>query len=74
MRVEIRKALPLNVRNGVRLYAHVASRSRNLEHVVVFIRKAGMRRWLCDCEDFLFRGFSRRRHCEHIRAVRENIA
>lgn len=61
-------------RFGIRLYALVPSRTRKaLLHRVVFIRKTGMRRWLCDCEDCLFRGFSRRRHCDHIKAVRETI-
>jgi hypothetical protein len=56
---------------GIRLYAHVNSASRaGVIHNVVFIRKGGMRRWLCDCEDFLFRAFTSRKHCRHIKKAR----
>ena len=68
--LSIRKAS--NVGGSVRIYAKVQSRTRPvLQHVVVFIRRAGMRRWLCQCEDFILRQAGHRKHCDHIKAVRE---
>lgn len=42
------------------------------EYVVQFVRRAGMRRELCSCPDFTFRGSLKRsyRSCKHIRAAR----
>lgn len=58
-------------RTGVRLYAYAASRTRlGITHTITFIRKPGIRRWLCTCEDFIFTQFALGRHCDHIRAVR----
>lgn len=71
MKVTIKKPV-LATRFGVRLYAKVKSRTVPvLEHTVVFIRKTGMRRWLCSCAAQLFIETGRRRNCQHIRAVRE---
>jgi hypothetical protein len=62
-------------RHGVRLYAKVESRSTpEKEHNVIYIRKAGMERWLCDCEAQLFIETGRRRNCDHIKAVRQASA
>jgi predicted nucleic acid-binding Zn finger protein len=42
------------------------------EYIVQFVRRAGMRRELCSCPDFTFRGSLKRSHrsCKHIRAAR----
>ncbi len=54
---------------GVRTF-YVASESRPGAHYVVqFIRRAGQRRWFCDCADFKFRRLARKRHCKHARTL-----
>lgn len=61
-------------RYGVRVYAFVKSASRpQAHHVVVYVRKTGMRRWLCDCPAQLFIETGRRRNCKHIHAVRRKV-
>jgi len=46
---------------------YVASESQpGTEYVVQFIRRAGQRRWFCDCADFKFRRLARKRHCKHL--------
>lgn len=61
-------------RYGVKLYAKVESGSiSRIFHTVVFIRKLGMRRWLCDCPAQLFIETGRRRNCKHIRSVRRKV-
>jgi hypothetical protein len=73
-------------RNGVRLYAKVESQDfsraiakalnlfgRPSKHWVVLIVRNGMRRWLCDCTSFLMTYAGKRRHCDHIRAVRAQV-
>jgi hypothetical protein len=73
-------------RNGVKLYAKVESREfqnaigkalnifgRPSKHWVVLIARRGMRRWLCDCTSFLMTYAGKRRHCDHIIAVRAEI-
>ena len=51
---------------GVRTF-YVASQSRvGAQYEVQFIRRAGQRRWFCDCGDFKFRKLARKRHCKHI--------
>ena len=51
---------------GVRTF-YVASQSNaGAQYVVQFIRRAGQRRWFCDCGDFKFRKPARKRHCKHI--------
>jgi predicted nucleic acid-binding Zn finger protein len=42
------------------------------EYIVQFVRRAGMRRELCNCPDFTFRGSTKKTHrsCKHIRAAR----
>jgi hypothetical protein len=66
---------PKMVRYGVRLYAYVQSRtmSYGTEHLVVYIRKTGMKRWLCSCASQLFIETGRRRNCAHIREVRKKV-
>jgi uncharacterized protein with ACT and thioredoxin-like domain len=70
--LSIRKAS--NVGGAVRIYAKVMSRTRAaITHNVVYLRKAGMKRWLCSCEDFLFRQAGHRKHCDHIKDVRRKL-
>ena len=58
-------------RNGrVKIYGEVASASGPFNHTVVRLRTKGMKRWLCDCESFLFRKAAKRRHCQHLRAAK----
>jgi hypothetical protein len=77
MRNRIKIVIADKSRYGVRLYAVVPSRSATgghaHDHTVVYIRKAGMRRWLCDCKSQLFIQTGKRRNCEHIRQVREIV-
>jgi len=62
--VTIRRAS--NHTPGVRSF-YVASQSHvGAQYVVQFIRRAGQRRWFCDCGDFKFRKLARKRHCKHI--------
>ncbi len=42
-------------------------------HWVYFLRKAGIKRWVCDCKDFLIRRIALGRHCKHIRYAKERI-
>jgi hypothetical protein len=72
MRIKIKK--PEYSRFGVKLYAEVFSGSQLIAHTVVYIRKAGMRRWLCDCRAQLFIETGRHRNCKHIRGVRRKVA
>ena len=41
------------------------------KYVVQHLRRSGMNRWQCSCPHFFFRCVSRRRHCKHIRVVRD---
>jgi hypothetical protein len=74
MQVEIRKPAKDQQRYGVRIYGYVfANAVTDLFHRVVFVRKTGMRRWLCDCPAQLFIETGRRRNCKHTRAVRRKV-
>jgi len=74
MRIKITEPSKQNQRYGVRLYAYIMSAiDSEIYHRVVFIRKTGMRRWLCDCPAQLFIETGRRRNCKHIRAVRRKV-
>jgi len=56
----------------IKLYANVSSRSRTgLIHVVTYIRRPGMGRWTCTCEDQNINNVVKGRHCFHIKRVRE---
>jgi len=58
-----------NPARGVRVF-YVASESRpGAEHVVQHIRRNGMQRWNCDCQDFQFRRLAKKRHCKHAREL-----
>jgi hypothetical protein len=58
-----------NRTSGVRTF-YVASESQpGVEYVAQFIRRAGQRRWFCDCADFTFRRLARRRHCKHLHVL-----
>ena len=62
-------------KSPVKLYANVPSRSRTgLNHVVTYIRKPGMERWTCTCEDQIFNKTVKSRHCDHIKLVRSQEA
>ena len=75
MKMRIHKVDRESQRYGVRVHALVESRSNLVKpHRVVFIRKPGMHRWLCDCEAQIFIETARRRNCEHIRVVRRRLA
>lgn len=65
---------PKKIENGVRLYAAVPSESRPWNHIVVYIRTNTMKRWVCDCEDFILRRIGQHRHCRHIRKVRRELS
>jgi predicted nucleic acid-binding Zn finger protein len=56
-----------NHTSGVRTF-YIEGDSGN-RYVVQFIRRAGMRRWFCDCPDFKFRRLARKRHCKHLRCL-----
>jgi hypothetical protein len=57
--------------SGIRTF-YVASDSRpGTEYSVQHIRKPGMNRWQCSCPQFFYRCVARRRHCKHIRFVRQ---
>ena len=57
--------------NPVRKYALVIDVVDS--HWVYFLRKAGIKRWVCDCKDFLIRRIALGRHCKHIRYAKERI-
>ena len=69
--IPIAKPIAIGIRGanratGVRTF-YVASQSNpGAQYVVQFIRRAGQRRWFCDCGDFKFRKLARKRHCKHI--------
>lgn len=70
-KLEIRR--PKSKRSAIKVYAKVQRTEHSEEHLVVYIRTAGMKRWICDCEDFMLKKMSRRRSCVHIRPVREEV-
>lgn len=54
---------------GVRTF-YVASESTPGAHYIAqHVRRAGQRRWFCDCADFKFRRLARKRHCKHLREL-----
>lgn len=58
-------------RKPVKVYALVQSRSRDwVLHKVIYVRNARMRRWICTCENFLFRKLGLNRNCDHIKHIR----
>ncbi len=59
-------------RFGVKVSGLVKSRTvPGLFHRILYLRTQRTRLWLCSCHDFLFRQFSKRRNCDHIREARE---
>jgi len=68
MRIRIRKSQ--NCHGRVKIYANVIRRDGAPHHTVVRLRTKGMKRWLCDCENFLFNKAGKRRHCRHLRAAK----
>lgn len=58
----------------VKLYAHVPSRStRGLRHMVAYIRQPGMKRWTCTCTNQNIVQIPKRRHCYHIKKVKQGV-
>lgn len=58
-----------NHTSGVRTF-YIASQSQpGVQYVAQHIRRAGQRRWFCDCADFKFRRLARKRHCKHLHAL-----
>ncbi len=70
-KIEIRK--PKSKHGAIKVYARVQRHSHSDEHLVIKLRVPGMKRWICDCEDFMFRKMAKRKHCDHIKAVREEL-
>ena len=68
MRIRIRKSQ--NCHGRVKIYANVIRRDGAPHHTVVRLRTKGMKRWLCDCENFLFNKAGKRRHCDHLKAAK----
>ena len=68
-KVEIKK--PKSCHGPIKVYAWVQRTLESDEHLVIFLRTKGMKRWICDCEDFMFRKIARRKTCDHIKAVQE---
>ena len=64
MEIRIRKSR--NRHGRVKIYANVQRTPEREHHTVVRLRTKGMKRWLCDCESFLFNKAGKRRHCEHL--------
>jgi hypothetical protein len=70
-------SLNLAERVDVRRSATVIARGRiwyvrfsgHEEHSVRFIRRLGVRRWMCDCKHFFHRLFEQKKHCNHIKEV-----
>lgn len=56
----------LNHTPGVRTFYVTSESKPDTNYVAQFIRRAGMRRWFCDCPDFKFRRLARKRHCKHL--------
>lgn len=49
---------------------YVASESRQgINYAVQHVRRAGQRRFFCECPDFHFRRVAAKRHCKHARMI-----
>jgi hypothetical protein len=58
----------------VKIHATVFRGTQGSEqHRVIFLRTKSMKRWMCDCEDFIYRQFVDRKHCVHIKLVKAEI-
>ena len=68
MKVTVSKSR--NKRGRVKIYARVQRHPLGSDHACVRIRTKGMKRWLCDCANFLFEKAGKRRHCAHLRAAK----
>ena len=54
----------------IKLYATVeADNPQAAPYNVVFIRTKGMKRWMCQCPDMLFRRIAKRQVCKHVHAI-----
>jgi len=52
---------------GVHTFYIASARAAGPSHVAQHVRRAGQRRWFCDCADFTFRRLAQKRHCKHLR-------
>lgn len=68
---EIRK--PKSKHGAIKIYARVQRTPESDEHLVIKLRLPGMKRWICDCEDFMFRKLAKRKHCDHIKFVKAAV-
>lgn len=68
-KIDIKK--PKSKHGPIKVYARVQRDRGSDEHLVIYLRTPGMKRWICDCEDFMFRKMARRKVCEHIKSVRD---
>ena len=68
-KIDIKK--PKSRHGPIKVYARVQRDRGSDEHLVIYLRTPGMKRWICDCEDFMFRKMARRKVCEHIKSVRD---
>jgi hypothetical protein len=57
--------------SGIHTFYVSSESQRGVEYCVQRIRKAGMRRWQCNCPQFYFRCAAKRRLCKHARFVRD---
>jgi hypothetical protein len=71
MQVKLRRAI--HPHSLIKFYAKVEKECGAKAHRVVRIRTSRMKRWLCDCDDFLFRKAPRNRHCSHIQATKRKM-
>lgn len=61
---------------GVKFFHVLSESDPSKKYVVAHVRRAGMNRWSCSCNDFLFRRQTRGsfRFCKHLRAVVGELA
>lgn len=71
--VEVVIHRPRTIQNGIRLYGIVRTADGTAHHVA-YIRKSGMRRWVCNCLDFVFHRMGSHQHCECLKAARRQNA
>jgi hypothetical protein len=55
---------------GLRTFYIPSDEDSNVEYSVQFIRRAGMKRWTCQCKDFFYRKEPTKRNCKHIKRIR----
>ena len=58
-------------RSGVRVFYVTSFTRRRTEYTVQRVRRPGQHRWTCTCPNFFHTQSVRRRHCKHIRLLRD---